>query len=108
MGREIMSISSQRVPISPDIVRRLGNNVSAAYYYSQLLYYNHYGKKDIGGWFNKSSKEVEDDLGIGRRQQEHSRSLLEERGWIKTTTTRGGIRPGTKFLILVDLSRKTA
>lgn len=100
MGKNSTLVSSQRVPVSPDIVRRLDNNVSAAYYYAQLLYYDQYEEK-TDGWFAKSSREIEHDLGIGRRRQEHSRKLLERVGWIKTTPVRGGKRPLVLFRILI-------
>ena len=101
MGRNQVALQTkQRVPVSPEIVRRLGGNVAAAYYYTQLLYYDAYGDKQ-DGWFDRNSKEIESDIGLGRRQQEHSRKILEEAGWIETESIRGGVKPTVMFRVLI-------
>ena len=102
MGRNQVALQTkQRVPVSPEIVRRLSGNVSAAYYNTQLLYYDRYNDKTDDGWFDRNSKEIEDDIGLGRRQQEHSRKVLEELGWIETESVRGGMKPTVLFRVLV-------
>lgn len=100
-SKQVALQSKQRVPVSPEIVCKLGGNISAAYYYTQLLYYDQYGAKDSHGWFDKNTREIEDDIGIGRRQQEHSRKKLVELGWIETQSIRGGLRPTTMFRVLI-------
>lgn len=102
MGRKQVALQTkQRVPVSPEIVCKLKSNVTAAYYYTQLLYYDRYDDKDAEGWFDKNSRELEDDIGLNRRQQEHSRKILEELGWIETRSIRGGLRPTVMFRVLI-------
>lgn len=102
MGSKRVALQTkQRVPVSPEVVRRLGGNISAAYYYTQLLYYEQWDPKDSDGWFDKNTREIEDDIGIGRRQQEHSRKKLEELGWIETQSVRGGLKPTMLFRVLI-------
>lgn len=102
MGKQrIKLLSKQRVPISPEIVRKLGGDPVAAFYYRQLQYYEKYGS-DTSGWFSKNSKEVENDTGLNRRRQENSRSKLENIGWIETRTERGGLKPTCFFRIITD------
>lgn len=103
MGRKRVALQTkQSVPVSPEIVCKLKSNVTAAYYYRQLLYYDLYDDKDHDGWFDKNSKEIEADIGLNRRQQEHSRKILEEKGWIETRSIRGGLKPTVLFRVLVD------
>ena len=103
MGRKRVALQTkQRVPVSPEIVCKLGTNVTAAYYYTQLLYYDQYDKKDSDGWFDKNSREIESDIGLNRRQQEHSRKILETEGWIETRSVRGGLKPTVMFRIAID------
>lgn len=102
MGRNQVPLhSKQRVPISPEIVAKLSSNVTAAYFYTQLLYYDRYNNKDTDGYFDKNSREIENDIGLNRRQQEHSRKLLIELGWIKTRSIRGGLKPTILYRVLV-------
>lgn len=102
MGRKQVALrTKQRVPVSPEIVSRLGSNVTAAYYYTQLLYYDRYDDKDKDGWFDKNSRELESDIGLNRRQQEHSRKILEELEWIETRSIRGGLKPTVMFRVLI-------
>jgi hypothetical protein len=102
MGRNQVSLQTkQRVPISPEIVCKLGTNVTAAYYYTQLLYYDRYSDKNSDGWFDRNSREIEADIGLNRRQQEHSRKKLEELGWIETQSVRGGLKPTMMFRVLI-------
>lgn len=99
MGNERIALHSrQRVPVAPEIVKRL--NLVAAYYFAQLVYYDRHEVKDAGGWFDKNSREIYDDIGIGRRQQEHSRKLLVEHGLIETKAIRGGLKPTVRFRII--------
>ena len=100
-SKQVTLQTKQRVPVSPEIVCKLGSNVSASYYYTQLLYYDRYDRKDVEGWFNKNTREIEDDIGLGRRQQEHSRKMLESKGWIETCSIRGGLRPTMRFRVLI-------
>jgi hypothetical protein len=100
-SKQVALQTKQRVPVSPEIVCKLGSNVSAAYYYTQLLYYDRYDHKDAEGWFDKNTREIEDDIGLGRRQQEHSRKILESKGWIETRSIRGGLKPTTMFRVLI-------
>ncbi len=100
-SKQVRLQSKQRVPVSPEIVCMLGSNVSAAYFYTQLLYYDRYDQKDTEGWFGKTTPEVEADIGLGRRQQEHSRKILEQEGLIETRSIRGGRRPMVLFRVLI-------
>lgn len=103
MGKERIALQNrQRIPVSPEIVRKLKGNVAAAFYYQQLLYYDQYENKDSDGWFHKNTREIEDDICIGRRQQEHSRQLLASIGWIEIQAVRGGTKPTMLFRVLVD------
>jgi hypothetical protein len=102
MGKKhVPLLTKQRVPVSPEIVLKLGSNVTAAYFYTQLLYYDLYDDKDPAGWFDKNSRQVEQDIKLNRRQQEHSRKILEELGWIETRSIRGGLRPTIMYRVLV-------
>lgn len=102
MGKTQVPLQSkQRVPVSPEVVLKLRANVTAAYFYTQLLYYDAYADKDSEGWFNKNSRELEHDIGLNRRQQEYSRRLLEQLGWIETQSIRGGRKPTVKFRVLI-------
>ncbi len=105
-SKQVALRSKQCVPVSPEIVCMLGNNVAAAYFYTQLLYYDRYGQKDSHGWFDKNSREVESDIGLGRRQQEHSRKILEQKGLIETRSIRGGPKPTVKYRILVRYTNR--
>lgn len=99
MGNQRIALQSkQRVPVAPEMVRQL--NLVAAYYYAQLIYYDRHATKDTSGWFDKNSREIYDDIGLGRRQQEHSRKLLVEKGLIETEAIRGGLRPTVRFRII--------
>ena len=105
MGRKQVTLQSkQRVPVSPEMVDLLDRNVTAAYYYTQLLYYDRYDRKNSDGWFHKNSSEFDNDIRLNRRQQEHSRKILEELGWIETRSIRGGRKPTVMFRILVHYS----
>lgn len=92
---------AQRVPVSPEIVCLLKANVTAAYYYAQLLYYAKY-EQDADGWFSKNTREIKDDIGLNRHQQQYSREILEKKGWIETRSITGGAKPTVMFRVLVD------
>jgi hypothetical protein len=102
MGRKRVKLQSkQRIPVSPEMVRMLRSNVTAAYYYTQLLYYDRYETTDTDGWFDRNTREIENDTALGRDQQRHSRKILEELGWIETRSIRGGLRPTVMFRVLI-------
>ena len=103
MGKERVKLQSkQRIPVSPETVRYLGGDPSAALYYRQLQYYDQYAKKDPHGWFDKNSSEVENDTGLNRRRQISAREKLEKIGWIETQSIQGGLKPTCMFRILTD------
>lgn len=102
MGKErIKLLSKQRIPVSPEIIRRLSGDPSAALYYRQLQYYDKYSEKD-DGWFDRSSPEIENDTGLNRRRQMSARVKLEKIGWIETQSIQGGLKPTCMFRIITD------
>lgn len=106
MGREMVKLhSKQAIPVSPEIVRKLSGNVTAAYFYQQLQFYDRYEPKNGNGWFVKDSTDIENDTGLNRYKQRRIRELLEEGGMIETRSIRGGKRPAIMFRILIDFSK---
>lgn len=102
--KQVALRSKQRIPVSPELVDLLDRNVTATYYYTQLLYYDRYDRKDAEGWFDKNSSEIDNDIRLNRRQQEHSRKILEGKGWIETRSIRGGRKPTIMFRVLIHHS----
>ncbi len=102
MGREQVKLhSKQAVPVSPELVRLLNGNVASAYFYRQLQFYANLQD----GWFEKSSTDLERDLGISRYQQRRIRESLEKMGIIETQSIRGGTKPAIRFRILINYCR---
>lgn len=67
-----------------DIAKELGLPASALL--NKLNYLSRYSKRE-DGYCWKTSKELEDELGITRRQQELAIKKLEDAGYIKTKNT---------------------